>query len=46
MEDRVMKYEKPALDAFCGWNGEFATGGSSVIPIPCGTGAYIEPEDW
>jgi len=45
MEDRVMKYEKPVLDGFCGWDAEFAMGGSAVIPPTCNDGSYQDPDD-
>ena len=43
MKDNVMKYEKPALNEFCGWDSEFAAGGSSVIAPQCDAGVYEEP---
>lgn len=39
MEDRAMKYEKPVLDGFHGWDCEFAVGASSSeVPDPCPSG--------
>ncbi len=49
MENRAMKYEKPVLDGFCGWDAEFAVGGSQVITDPCIDGSYQDPDgdpDW
>jgi len=40
-----IKYEKPALNAFCGWDSEFAVGGSSVIVPTCDGGFYEDPDE-